>query len=44
MTFWEVQEAMSKFGYKCIQNRHELCKHEGCLCICHRIDEELESY
>ena len=28
-----IQTPLSEFGYKCIENKHELCK--GCKCLCH---------
>ena len=28
-----IQTPLSEFGYKCIENKHELCK--GCRCLCH---------
>jgi len=28
-----IQTPLSEFGYKCIENKHELCT--GCKCLCH---------
>jgi len=28
-----IQTPLREFGYKCIENKHELCK--GCKCLCH---------
>jgi len=28
-----IQIPLREFGYKCIENKHELC--EGCKCLCH---------
>jgi len=28
-----LQTQLREFGYKCIENKHELCK--GCKCLCH---------
>ena len=33
-----IQTPLSEFGYKCIENKHELCK--GCKCLCHQITVE----
>ena len=32
LQFW-LQTPLREFGYKCIENKHELCK--GCKCLCH---------
>ncbi len=32
--FW-IHTPLSEFGYKCIENKHELCK--GCKCLCHSL-------
>jgi len=32
LQFW-IQTPLREFGYKCIENKHELCK--GCKCLCH---------
>jgi len=32
LQFW-LQTPLREFGYKCIANKHELCK--GCKCLCH---------
>ena len=29
------QTPLSKFGYKCIMNRHEICVESICECLCH---------
>ncbi len=31
LQFW-IQTPLREFGYKCIENKHELCK--GCKCLC----------
>ena len=28
-----IRTPLREFGYKCIENKHELCK--GCKCLCH---------
>ena len=28
-----IQTPLREFGFKCIENKHELCK--GCMCLCH---------
>ncbi len=30
--YW-IQTPLREFGYKCIENKHDLC--EGCKCLCH---------
>jgi len=32
LQFW-LPTPLREFGYKCIENKHELCK--GCKCLCH---------
>jgi len=32
LQFW-IQTPLREFGYKCIENKHKLCK--GCKCLCH---------
>ncbi len=32
LQFW-TQTPLREFGYKCIEDKHELCK--GCKCLCH---------
>jgi len=33
LEFEWIQTPLREFGYKCIANKHELCK--GCKCLCH---------
>ncbi len=35
LQFW-TQTPLREFGYKCIENKHELCK--GCKCLCHHVN------
>ena len=34
-TTW-VQTPLSKFGFKCIMNKHNLCADSSCECLCHQ--------
>ncbi len=30
-----IQTPLSKFGFKCIMNRHDFCVNLSCECLCH---------
>lgn len=34
-TIWK-KIPLHNFGFKCINNNHNLCKWEKCLCLCHK--------
>ncbi len=31
-----IETPLSKFGFKCIENKHELCINSRCKCLCHK--------
>ncbi len=30
-----IETPLSKFGFKCIMNKHDLCVNSSCECLCH---------
>lgn len=30
-----TETLLSKFGFKCIMNKHDLCTEDECECLCH---------
>ena len=38
-TIW-IQTPLSKFGYKCIMNKHDSCQNSSCGCLCHPFNSE----
>jgi len=30
-----INTPLSKFGFKCVMNKHDLCADEKCQCLCH---------
>lgn len=32
--FW-IETPLSKFGFKCVENKHEKCLDVNCECLCH---------
>ncbi len=35
-TTW-VQTPLSKFGFKCVMNKHDFCDDSLCECLCHHV-------
>ena len=38
-TIW-IQTPLSKFGSKCIMNKHDSCQNSSCGCLCHPFNSE----
>ena len=32
-----TETPLSKFGFKCIMNKHDVCDESSCECLCHGI-------
>jgi len=37
-----IETPLSKFGSKCVMNKHDFCADPLCECICHRVTLELK--
>jgi hypothetical protein len=37
-TIW-TKTPLSKFGFKCIMNKHDFCVEPSCECLCHGISQ-----
>ena len=35
-----IQTPLSKFGYKCIMNKHDSCENSLCECLCHPFNSQ----
>ncbi len=35
---------LSKFGFKCVMNKHDLCVNSSCECLCHHYLKENNGY
>ncbi len=33
-----TETPLSKFGFKCVMNKHNFCDDSLCECLCHQID------
>lgn len=33
-----IKTPLSKFGFKCIMNKHDLCENPSCECLCHPVN------
>ena len=34
-TSW-IETPLSKFGFKCVMNKHDICVDSSCECLCHQ--------
>ncbi len=42
-TNW-IETPLSKFGFKCVMNKHDLCVDSSCECLCHHQKEDIEDF
>ncbi len=32
-----IKTPLSKFGFKCVMNKHDICENSSCECLCHSV-------
>jgi len=34
-----IETPLSKFGFKCVMNKHDFCVNSLCECLCHHVND-----